>query len=92
MIVAVVNNYTTSELNKIKLLLGRIYVNLANKVTNYYIFGVETDCLYILQELYLYIIVLNDWQQNDNGTTEGKYNRITQEQLNNIVVRIKQLA
>ena len=55
------------------------------------VYGIHASCNSPV-ELYLYMRVLNDWQQSLNGDISNYDNVLTLEQINNIIARTVQIS
>lgn len=78
-------NYTTEELSNIKDKIDIKLYDFSNKLFNKVAFGI--NCLHLCQyyHLWLYKQTINDWKQNQDGSTDDIYNSISREQFYNIL-------
>ena len=81
--------YTRSELNNIIYKLDCAISATSNSAGKKLLFNVGLGDFDFLKLATSYRWVLNEWEQNDNGTTTGYINRITQDELTNLINNIK---
>ena len=73
--------YTTVQLNYIKSKLDSAFLTAADKVYTHYGLGINFPEPYIYYKLWLYRRVINDHQQDMNGSVLEFYNSISEEQF-----------
>ena len=83
--------YIQSELDNLICKLDSAISSYANKAGKKRLFNVGTGDFDSLKQAIAYRWVLNDCEQNTNGTTTGYTNRITQDELTNLLNNLKKL-
>ena len=81
--------YSLDEFNNIKCKLDFAISSFASRAGKKKLFNVGTGDMCRLKTAISYRWVLNEWEQNPNGTTTGYINRITQSQFVNLINKIK---
>lgn len=86
----VVQTYTKVQLDRIKYHMGILYRTMAATAAKRINFGMTFSQKKKLQKVFLYRWVINQWNQNQNGSTDYQTNLITQTQLTDIINDLKQ--
>lgn len=85
----VIVNYTQSQVNEIKYQLNTKYSILATKSAREVLYRIKCCNLELLEELFLYKWVLDDYVMSSNGYADSI---LTPEQFSCIAQRIKQIS
>lgn len=86
--------WTSTQFDQIKSSFVCCFGALGHDVARKYVYGDPENCEteYLMREMFLILWAINDWQQNDNGSTTGLTNFLTQSQLNDLVNRGKTIC
>ena len=83
--------YTQDDINNIVCKLDYAISSYAYKAGKKKLFNVGTGDFDTLKVAISYRWVLSEWEQNDNGTTTGFINRISQDEFTELLNKIKKL-
>lgn len=86
--------YTNTQFQRIRSSFVCCYATLTHRSVTFYTEGNPEDCEneYLMKELFLIIRAMDTWQQNENGSTTGFTNILTQSQLNDLIKRGKDIC
>lgn len=88
------NVYTNTQFQRIRSSFVCCYATLTHTSVRFYTEGDPENCAneYLMKELFLVIRAMDTWSQNENGSTTGYTNILTQQYLNDLINRGKDIC